>query len=266
MTTPRKDIHEETTADVTDVMVDVTSHGDTVTDGSIEIKDRVSGAMHVSPPLGPEMITALYDAIAEEEKEWKDRRIKNPIVSFLDSISSIEELAAVRRYCEEHGLLSDFLKPHSIPGPMSKYDHEYDPTCTFDTYRHWLKKWERPEEALPKGLREYHPLLSRKLDTPEKVRMLLRFAEFCDHRLDNISLIAWILEDIIRDHEVCGAKILEFRKPDFYTQCDRLERYRITEIFTYYTQIQASALRRLMFPDLQSSGVHGTTLWLDWSG
>lgn len=258
MTTPKNYIQEDVPAEVPEAPVAGT-HDTLITGGVTQVKDRVVSAMLGIPPLRPETIAALYDAIAEAQKEWKDRRSKSPIVDFLNSISSVDELKAVRYYCESHGLLPGLLKPHNT----NKFDHEYDPTCTFDTYQGWLARWEHPEEALPEHFREHFPLVSQKLDTPEKVRILLRFAAFCGYKTD-VYLVGKILSEIIQDHEVYGRNIIHFHQPDFYTGADRMPKYQITQKLAYYSQLQPDTLRRVMLPGLRSSGAGGYSCFVSW--
>ncbi|MFA5996633.1 MAG: hypothetical protein WC790_02845 [Candidatus Paceibacterota bacterium] len=164
----------------------------------------------------------LRDSL-KEDAPW------GAVITFLDSINSIEEL--------------DELVP--ILNAAKKED-------LVSWYRGWLATWKNPR--LPDGFAEKCPLLSARLDTPQKIRILLRGADFRDV---TPLVMGEVLEDIIRRHEVKGEKKVVYVRYRGDQRCDALR-------IVYHTQVQAWTLTRLALPEYQSIGAGTGGLFIDW--
>jgi hypothetical protein len=171
--------------------------------------------------------TAIEAALSD--KSW------GADIRFLDTINSKEELVEVR----EH-----FIADHRN---TLRSD-------TFDFYEEWLGRWPNPE--LTSEFRGEFPNVSAILDTPQKVRVFLRGADF---RKVKPPVMASVFEDIFRRRKNPGCE-----KRVVYA------RYRGTQWFdalriVYHTQLQAWTLTDLMLPGCQSKGIHSDEgLVLDW--
>jgi len=164
----------------------------------------------------------LRDAL-KEDAPW------GAVITFLDSINSIEEL--------------DELVP--ILNAAKKED-------LVSWYRGWLATWKNPR--LPDGFAEKCPLLSARLDTPQKNRILLRGADFRDV---TPLVMGEVLEDIIRRHEVGKEKKVVYPRYRGGERCDALR-------IVYHTQTQAWTLTRIALPGYMSAGTDAEGLYIDW--
>jgi len=153
-------------------------------------------------------------------------------ILFLDSIDSLEELEILAPTLNESG-----------------------DSAFVDFYRQNLKKWPNPE--LAPGFKSLCPLLSAKLDTPQKVRVLLRAASFM-----GISplIMGEVLENIIRRHEIQGENKV------FY-QCSSGDQYERAAQIATYTQMQAWTIIQLAFPESTDRGFssRGGGCYIGWT-
>ena len=157
-------------------------------------------------------------------------------IKFLDTIDSVEEL--------------DELAP--LMQDTSRQDFEYVSSKTLSLYREWLTCW--PDPKLDELFTMTFPLVSARLDTPQKIRIFLRGAEF--RRVDML-IMASVFEDIIKRHEVGGQKVVRYENCRGNSWCDALR-------IVYHTEFPAWTLTDLMLPGKQSSSTNGTWLKIDW--
>ncbi len=151
------------------------------------------------------------------------------LITFLDSINSIgefENLVPLLEEASEQGLV--------------------------EFYRESLTRWENPQ--LPASFEEKCPLLFARLDTPQKIRILLRGADF---RNVPPLLMGEVLENIIHRHEVDREQKVVYRRYYGDQWCDALR-------IVYHTQLQAWTLTRLALPGCRSAGVGTDGLYIDW--
>ena len=158
-------------------------------------------------------------------------------VDFLDSVNSLEELEQIRKYVEENGINKEFSKPFDL--------------TLFDFYRENLEKYREPEKEFPESFKRSFPRVIKRLNTPQKMRIFLRGAEFC--RVSPFSL-ARCIEQILEEREVYDSDYLKAKCGYGPT---------VPDILAYYTQLQAHTLRSLMLPGLKSSGLHGSDVFFD---
>lgn len=154
------------------------------------------------------------------------------LVEFLDEINSVEELDELAPILDELGR-----------GDLLSF------------YRENLLRWVDPQ--LPIGFEEQCPRLTARLDTPAKVRILLRGADFRDVEP---LLMGQVLEDIIRRHEVESPRMF------FHNHRDGSKRSRALRI-VYHTQLQARTLTNLALPGARAgtfSGPNESYLYVDW--
>jgi hypothetical protein len=151
-------------------------------------------------------------------------------IEFLDSINSVEEL-------------EEFV-------PILKGSRYAD---LIEFYRENLTRWDNPQ--LEDWFKKDFPLLSARLDTPQKIRIFLRGADF---RNVSAAIMGSVFEDIIRKHEVDGQKKVVYERYRGTNWCNALR-------IVYHTQIQAWTLTRLVLPGRTSSGVSSQQgLYIDW--
>ncbi len=152
-------------------------------------------------------------------------------VNFLDSISSLDELTELRKLGAEEHFGRNLL--------------EY--------YEYNLKRWGNP--TLPEEFAERYPLVTERLDTPEKIRVFLRGADFRD--VDPI-LMGAVFEDILRRHHQKGEQRVVFPTYRGSKLCDALR-------IVYHTQLQAWTLTSLLLPEAKSMGISSDEgLFIDW--
>ncbi|MFA6405388.1 MAG: hypothetical protein WCW46_01385, partial [Candidatus Paceibacterota bacterium] len=158
-------------------------------------------------------------------------------VNFLDTINSVEELKELREYIEAN--------------------HPDKDEAFLDIYEEWLTSWPNPE--LTADFCKNFPLVSGRLDTPQKIRIFLRAVKFrSDYPGVNKEVMASVFEEIIRRHEVLGEKRVSFLKYRGYAFGDALR-------IVYHTQLQAWTLTELMLPGCKCKGVDSPNkLYLDW--
>lgn len=163
--------------------------------------------------------------------------------TFLDSVASLAELEQIESYLSTSGLaMSDGTKDW------------------IDYYREGLRKWPNPENELGQVS---DPLLG-KLDTPQKARAFLRFADFCE--LEPYDAAA-VLNKIIAAHE--GGDEVVVSDQDGPTTQYRGKHFtgryrRAATILASYTQVEVLDARRLFLPGLKSSGQSGDQSEFDW--
>ncbi len=157
-------------------------------------------------------------------------------IEFLDSINSAEELEEIIPF------LSGI---------------EYSDMIGF--YRKNLTRWKNPQ--LPAGFKEKCPLLTARLDTPQKVRILLRGADF---RGVDPLLMGEVLEDIVRRHEMQGEKKVVYARHRGGYRDHENERYAALRT-VYHTQLQAWTLTKLALPGHTTIEVSSSEgLIIDW--
>lgn len=151
-------------------------------------------------------------------------------VMFLDSINTITEFES---------LLPHLMK--SLEADVIEY------------YRENLTRWQEPQ--LPPGFQEKCPRLAARLDTPQKVRILLRGAYF---RGVTPLLMGEVLEDIIYRHEVRGEKKVVYSRYRGDQKCDALR-------IVYHSEIPGWTLTNLALPGRTIVGCSSTEgLYIDW--
>jgi len=167
----------------------------------------------------------LRDALKKDEQDapW------GALVMFLDTINSIEEFEELVPLLEGAG------KGAWIP-----------------FWREILARW--PDPTLPDAFQEKCPLLFTRLDTPQKIRIFLRGADF---RRVQPLVMGEVLEDIIHRHEVKREKRVVY--PRYYgdERCDALR-------IVYHTQAQAWTLTRIALLGYKSAGAGTGGLYIDW--
>jgi len=176
--------------------------------------------------LTPERIDEFTASLGEDAK-WGAE------VEFLDSINTVDELEQIQKYIKENNI--DFN------------------TNLLDWYRQNLERWNDPEKQLSTWIREDYPLTSDKLDTPQKIRIFLRFADFCGVAPFQIARVT---EGIIHQHETEGKDYVEISDSSFFEP-------NIPERLAYFTQLQAWTAQRLLFPGCKRSG-SAENLYFDW--
>jgi hypothetical protein len=119
-------------------------------------------------------------------------------------------------------------------------------------YRKNLERW--PDPQLPEGFQEACPLLTARLNTPAKIRVLLRGADF---RGVTPLLMGEVLEAIIRRHELKGEQKVVYPRYRGNQRCDALR-------IVYHSQMQAWTLTRLAFPEHTCTGAGTNGLYVDW--
>lgn len=153
-------------------------------------------------------------------------------VLFLDTLNSLDELQALKA---------------AVPNE----EHNSD---LFAYYEETLRRWPMPR--LPDAFAERFPLVTARLDTPEKVRVFLRGADF---RLVSPATMASVFEGIITQHETLEQDIVvyhQYRDGDEWCAALRI---------VYHTQLQAWTLTRLLLPGHTRCGVKSDTgLFIDW--
>lgn len=177
--------------------------------------------------VAPERVEALRRAM-------KPDALWDVLIDFVDTIETVEELDALAPV-----ILQAEYGPYFVQG-----------------YREDLARWPAPK--LPEGFAERCPLLAKRLDTPCKVRILLRGADF--RRVPPL-LMGEVLEDIIRRHEVDGEQCVRYSPYRGDQRCDALR-------IVYHTQPQARTLTRLALPGKTCAGVYMSgskdELFVDW--
>ena len=157
-------------------------------------------------------------------------------VNFLDSMNSTDELYALREYLQAN--------------------HPERDNDLIGSYEKWLACWPNPK--LTDEFRQKFPLVSAKLDTPQKIRVFLRGVEFRSYypRVDE-NMMGRVFEDIIYRHEILGEKKVVYTHYRGSTFGDALR-------IVYHTQLQAWTLTDLMLPDCKTKGFGSKGLSLDW--
>lgn len=173
---------------------------------------------------------------AELEAAFKKGAAWGASIKFLDSINSVDEL-------EELALL---LKD------TSRQDSEPVDDDLISFYRGNLIRW--PSPRLEDWFKKDFPLVSSRLDTPQKVRIFLRGADF---RQVSVSTMASVFEDIIKKHEIEGQKVVRYERYRGNSWCAALR-------IVYHTQVQAWSLTDLMLPGRTSCGCSSDRLFIDW--
>lgn len=157
-------------------------------------------------------------------------------IDFLDSINSVEELEQISNYVEEND--------------VKDRGRAFDLTL-FDFYRKNLEKFSDPEKEIDERFKRAFPLTASRLNTPQKMRIFLRGAEFC--RVSPYSLADYT-DMIMSEREKKGHDLITYR-------CGL--QGSVLTILAFYTQLQACALRRLMFPGLKCSGFNSDGVFFD---
>lgn len=156
-------------------------------------------------------------------QKWGER------VQFLDAINSIDEFEQL------------------VPTLLELADEDL-----VSFYRKNLIRW--PSPTLEDWFKKEFPLVSSRLDTPQKIRIFLRGADF---RGVSVSTMASVFEDIIKKHEVDGQRVVRYERYYGNTWCDALR-------VVYHTQVQAWTLTDLMLPGHTSCGGGTGGLFIDW--
>jgi len=102
------------------------------------------------------------------------------------------------------------------------------------------------------NLKQFYPSIYKKIDTLQKVKILLNAANVCEV---NVHVLEDIAESILRRHERGETRIT-------FTNLWPYERG-VVEKLAYYMQV--ADLNKLLFPDLKSGGTVGNEVFFDWS-
>jgi hypothetical protein len=154
------------------------------------------------------------------------------MVLFLDTITSLTEWEVLKGVVPEGSLKPPYLR-------------HYEKTLT---------RW--PDPKLPEGFAERFPIVTARLDTPEKVRVFLRGADF--QRVGPMVMGA-VFEDIIRRHDIQEEPMVIYRE-----RRDG-DPWQTALQVVWYSQIQPWALTRLLLPGHTLSG-YSTEIgtFIDW--
>ena len=140
-------------------------------------------------------------------------------IMFLDTLNSVEEL--------------DEIKPAMLAS-------EYAESEPF--YRDCLTRWVNPE--LSDEFKKRFPLLTARLDAPQKVRIFMRAARF---RGVSVDFMGKVFEEVVRKRE--EEKLEKITYPiDVARGTEKGDALRIV----YHTQIQAWTFNRLVLPGTTS--------------
>ncbi|MDD3531431.1 MAG: hypothetical protein PHV99_02485 [Candidatus Pacebacteria bacterium] len=168
-------------------------------------------------------LKAALEAVTAKDAPW------GACVRFLDSIASLEELEQLK----------------SFGGGK----------CFIDLvgyYEENLRRWNNPQ--LPEDFEERYPLVAKRLDTSEKIRIFLRGAAF---RAVDPMTMGDVFEDILRRHKN-GENRIVYRRYLGDQWCDALR-------IVYHTQLQAWTLTELLLPEAKSMGISSNEgLFIDW--
>lgn len=106
------------------------------------------------------------------------------------------------------------------------------------------------KEEISADFRSHFPLVSSKLDSPEKVKAFFDFVKFCVDSPDNVARIA---EEVIRKHETEGLDVvsIDWSRDE---QGHKKMAADTREMLVYFTQGPPTELRKILFPGLRSSG------------
>lgn len=167
------------------------------------------------------------------EQELRDALKKDAsggsMITFLDTVNSVEELEGLSP------ILAGAGKAEIV-----------------GYYRDCLTKWSDPR--LPTGFEVSCPLLAKRLDTPQKIRIFLRGADF---RHVEPMLMGKVLEDILRRHEVGGEQLVSYKRYRGDKHGDALR-------IVYHTQLQAWTLTDLVLPGARKGASTDIGLFIDW--
>jgi len=164
------------------------------------------------------------EAAAGKYERW------NSWANLLDSVNTLDELEVIEDY-------------------VRKYHPEKN-NHLLDYYREILNKW--PDPQLSYDFKYIFSLTAQRLDTPQKIRIFLRGAEFCGA---DPEFLAWVVEPIIFSHEVNGNKVINVKlnpfPRDLWVHRPKNKRCFILSILSRCTQLQAWTLLYLLFPGIQ---------------
>ncbi len=178
-------------------------------------------------PTFAERIAKFLAALKEDAKY-------GALVDFLDSINSIEELEKIRKYAEDN--------------KVKERGRDFDLTL-FDFYRENLEKFGDPEKEIDVRFMMHFPLTAERLSTPQKMRVFLRGASFSRvHPYTLAKYTEHILNKVQNGHTY-----VKF-------SCD-IGGNVLTNL-AFYTQLQPSAVCRLLFPGVKS-GYDGYGVFFD---
>lgn len=171
--------------------------------------------------LEQEIVMVSTQCRAEFEASLKEGATWEKVIAFLDTIGSVDELRDLTP------LVKDATRHWCKP---------IDDHFLFK-YQRWLTLW--PDPKLHGWFKRDFPLVAARLDTPQKVRIFFRGAEFCEV---SVTAMASVFEDILKKHEVDGQQVI------YYERNSRGTWSRVW-IILWYTQFEAYTLKELMLPD-----------------
>jgi len=191
------------------------------------LKEQLENEMRdIEEKFDPSLIRIqeLRDAMEREKKNapW------GALTRFLDQIDSVEEFEKIIP------ILKDSNEDQNV-----------------DFYLENLNRWKDPR--LPEGFQKKFPLLASRLDTPQKIRIFLRGADFRD--VDPM-IMGDVFEDIIRKHEVNGEKVVRYRRYRGDKWCDALR-------IVYHTELQAWTLEEIALGRAASGVSSNDGLFID---
>ncbi len=124
---------------------------------------------------------------------------------------------------------------------------------TIDEYRANIRRWPRPK--LDVRFRINFPLLSKKLDSPAKIRVFLRGV---NQRHVWPDEMASVFEEILVKHEIGGERIIRFFG-------DRESEEHTAIRIIYHTEYWAWTLTRMVFPGHTVTGQgRDEGVYIDW--
>ena len=184
------------------------------------------------PPESPESdATSTQSRIAKLREILASTTNGRALGQFLDTLNSLE----------------DFEELAPIVLNWGDWRAEFVPY-----YRENLRKWGDPK--LPDGFQARYPLLARRLDTPQKIRIFLRAADF---RQVTPELMGEVMEEILHRHEVLGEQCITYSHYRGDKRCDALR-------IVYHTQQPAGALHDLVLPGTTCGISSVCGLFIDW--
>ena len=169
--------------------------------------------------ISDERRQALLDTLPKE-------RVRGSLIQFLDTVDSLEELAALTPTFREHAEDRDL--------------------GLLDYYERNLGKW--PYLKLDENFIHQFPFVAARLDVPWKIRVFLRAVEA---RKVPRDVMALMFDELLHRHEVNGEKFIHyprFRGDDFCTALRIL----------YHTQLQYWTVCELILGKKPEWGVQVT--------
>ena len=221
-------------------------------------KEKLAKLLEIQVKLDQAIQGAIQTGELDEAKKLKEQlenEMRDLEEKFDPNVLRMQELKDAMKEDAPWGSLTRFLDQINSAEEFEKITpilKEAKQDENIEYYLENLNRWKDPQ--LPEGFQKKFPLLASRLDTPWKVRIFLRGADFRD--VDPM-IMGDVFEDIIRKHEVNGEKVVTYRRYRGDKWCDALR-------IVYHSQLQAWTLTNLALPGHTSAGIHGDSLVIDW--